>query len=321
MKKLQFLLLLFSLPVCLNAQAPGESVKPTTTDGHPALLFPHIHNSIALHCCDQGNVWVDVVDQPQPAGAGTEMQYTLMERSGTDSEPVYEFHLWAFIGYGPGPGLLMVSKDKVRWQFTRKHDEKHQFDLPLSEIIVRGDHKVTVSVVVGKYRYIFIGLNHAREGTEPITSDNMVMPSSLMADFLYLVLTNFPAAEEEFWRLHGEALSPAAMATFHEQAATWRVLAVKPELPEEVRKQRVLAESYLREKDFNGAIQHYELGVKACVLWPEGWFNLALLYAETGEYAAAAASIKNYLELMPNSPDAPAARDKIVIWEDKAGKQ
>jgi predicted TPR repeat methyltransferase len=94
-------------------------------------------------------------------------------------------------------------------------------------------------------------------------------------------------------------------------------------LPEEARKQRLLAESYLREKDFKGSIEHYELGVKACATWPEGWFNLALLYGETSEYALAADRMKHYLELMPNSPDAAAARDKIVIWEDKAanGKQ
>ena len=50
---------------------------------------------------------------------------------------------------------------------------------------------------------------------------------------------------------------------------------------------------------------------------------MALLYGETSEYALAADRMKHYLELMPNSPDAAAARDKIVIWEDKAanGKQ
>jgi tetratricopeptide (TPR) repeat protein len=109
-------------------------------------------------------------------------------------------------------------------------------------------------------------------------------------------------------------------SSFQQIASEWRVLAVKPELPEEVRKQRILAESYLREKDFNGSIQHYELGVRACATWPEGWFNLALLYAEAGEFALAADSMKHYLELMPNSPDAAAARDKVVIWEDKASK-
>jgi hypothetical protein len=318
MKILSSVLILLLFPVWLRAQAYNESVKPTTANGHPALLFPRIQNSVALRCCDQGNVTVEVVDQP--ASVGTDLQYTLVERSGTDSQPVYEFHLWAFVGNGPGPGLLVVSKDKVKWLFTRKQDEKRQFDLPLSEISVRGDHRVTVIAVVGKSKYIFIGLNNAREATGPISSDNLVMPSSRMADFLYLALTNYPAAEEEFWRLHGDALPPAAMATFREQATAWRALSVKPELPEETRKQRMLAESYLRDKDFKGSIEHYRLAVRADATWPEGWFNLAALYAETGEYASAVASMKNYLELMPNSSDAAAARDKIVVWEDKAAQ-
>jgi tetratricopeptide (TPR) repeat protein len=115
--------------------------------------------------------------------------------------------------------------------------------------------------------------------------------------------------------------NPAAnWASFQKEAAQWRALSARPELPEEVRKQRTLAESYLRDKDFNGAIEHYELGVKSCSTWPEGWYNLALLYGETHDYAEAADSMKHYLELMPNSPDAQAARDKIVIWEDRAGK-
>jgi hypothetical protein len=109
--------------------------------------------------------------------------------------------------------------------------------------------------------------------------------------------------------------------SFQKTASEWRALAFKPKLPEETRKQSLLAESYLREKNFNGSIEHYELGVKACPTWPEGWFNLALLYGETGEYALAADRMKHYLELMPNSPDAAAARDNIVIWEDKAGKK
>jgi hypothetical protein len=112
-----------------------------------------------------------------------------------------------------------------------------------------------------------------------------------------------------------------AFQGFQKQAAAWRALAAKPELPEDARKQRTLAESYLREKDFKGAIQHYESGVDLCPTWPEGWYNLALLYGETEEFAKASDRMKHYLELMPNSPDTQAAKDKIVIWEDKEANQ
>jgi hypothetical protein len=31
--------------------------------------------------------------------------------------------------------------------------------------------------------------------------------------------------------------------------------------------------------------------------------------------------MQNYLELLPNAPDAHAARDQITIWQYKAGQQ
>jgi TPR repeat protein len=107
---------------------------------------------------------------------------------------------------------------------------------------------------------------------------------------------------------------------FRQQAAAWRALAVKPELPGDCRKQGVMAESYLPAKEYKGAIRQYELGVEACPTWPEAWFNLAALYAETGEFAHAADQMKHYLELMPDAPDASAARDQIILWESKASQ-
>jgi len=128
--------------------------------------------------------------------------------------------------------------------------------------------------------------------------------------------------QAEYWKKkHDDSLTREAadeLARFHQQAVAWRTLTVKPEMSEAARKQRVLAESYLREKDFKGAIEHYEAGVQEFSSWPEGWFNLALLYGETGDYAKAANRMNHYLELAPDSPDAASARDKVVIWEDKA---
>ena len=52
-------------------------------------------------------------------------------------------------------------------------------------------------------------------------------------------------------------------------------------------------------------------------MWPNGYFNLALLLAEENRYAEAILNMKKYLELMPNAPDARKAHDKIYIWEEK----
>ena len=52
--------------------------------------------------------------------------------------------------------------------------------------------------------------------------------------------------------------------------------------------------------------------------WAAGWFNAALLYGEFGEYEYAADRMKRYLLLVPDAPDAKAAREKMIVWEEKA---
>jgi predicted TPR repeat methyltransferase len=51
--------------------------------------------------------------------------------------------------------------------------------------------------------------------------------------------------------------------------------------------------------------------------WPEGQFNLAFLCGETGDYGCAVEHMQDYLELVPDAPDAQAAKDKLIIWKDK----
>ena len=63
---------------------------------------------------------------------------------------------------------------------------------------------------------------------------------------------------------------------------------------------------------------HYEAGLEENPIWPEGWFNAALLYESLGDFASAAERMKNYLILLPDSPEAAAAKAKIIVWEDKA---
>ncbi len=49
----------------------------------------------------------------------------------------------------------------------------------------------------------------------------------------------------------------------------------------------------------------------------EGQFNLATLCGEAKHYQCAVQHMKEYLELTPDSPDAQAAKDSIIIWKDK----
>lgn len=92
----------------------------------------------------------------------------------------------------------------------------------------------------------------------------------------------------------------------------------RPVAPDGWDRHRILAEQGIKEKNFAAALINYEAGVAAYPLWSQGWFNAALLYAEFQEYGSAANRMKHYLLLVPDAPDAKAAREKTIIWEDKA---
>jgi tetratricopeptide (TPR) repeat protein len=110
----------------------------------------------------------------------------------------------------------------------------------------------------------------------------------------------------------------AALRDFPQAAAAWRALSSRPPISEAVRAQRLLAENAFNDKKLDEALYHYERSVEIDPLWPEGRFNAALVAAELQFYDEAAEQMRAYLELVPNAPEAQAARDNIVIWQDKA---
>lgn len=114
-----------------------------------------------------------------------------------------------------------------------------------------------------------------------------------------------------------DALDSEKQERFQEQAKAWRESPTKPDMPEEARRHKVLAENAFKEKDFNKASAEYSAALDLFPCWPEGQFNLALVSGETKGYRNAIHHMKCYLELVPDAPDAQAARDKIFIWEDK----
>ena len=102
------------------------------------------------------------------------------------------------------------------------------------------------------------------------------------------------------------------------EAKAWSELKQKPPLPEIVNRERVLAENSLAEKNLFAAWLHYGKGLAAYPFWPEGWYNNALIAKELQLWGYAALEMKQYLLLAPNASDAQAARDQIIIWEEKA---
>lgn len=104
---------------------------------------------------------------------------------------------------------------------------------------------------------------------------------------------------------------------FAKLAAEWRANPSRA-LSAGGEKHRILAENAFREKDVERALAHFEDALESDPTWADGNFNLALLYGEMKEYALAARYMKRYLLLVPDSKDAKAANEKIIIWEDKA---
>ena len=117
-----------------------------------------------------------------------------------------------------------------------------------------------------------------------------------------------------------EAMAAAKFEDFKLKAAAWRRLATKPEMPEEAHRHQVLAEHAFQSKDVGKAILEYGAALQVFPCWPEGHYNLAMLAAESGGrpgYDIAVHQMKEYLELVPEASDARAAKDSIIIWEDK----
>lgn len=92
-----------------------------------------------------------------------------------------------------------------------------------------------------------------------------------------------------------------------------------PAMPEEAREHQVLADNAYRESDFDKAIGEYTAAVGAYPCWPQGWRQRGQLQGQGHYYMGAYNSLRHYLYLAPDAPDAAALRDQLIIWRDKAG--
>jgi tetratricopeptide (TPR) repeat protein len=114
-----------------------------------------------------------------------------------------------------------------------------------------------------------------------------------------------------------QAQQESSWQQFREQAKSWREVNPKPAMPEAAREHQVLAEYAFKEKDTDKAINEYTAALAVDPCWPEGQFNLATMAGEKRLYAIAVLHMKEYLELVPDAPDAQSAKDSIIVWRDK----
>jgi tetratricopeptide (TPR) repeat protein len=118
-------------------------------------------------------------------------------------------------------------------------------------------------------------------------------------------------------REHLKAEDDAAMEQFVPHATAWRAANPKPQMAENAREHQVLAEYAFKNRETEKAIKEYKAAVAIFPTWPEGQFNLATLAGEQKDYDTAILHMKQYLELVPDSPDAQNAKDSIIVWKDR----
>ena len=109
----------------------------------------------------------------------------------------------------------------------------------------------------------------------------------------------------------------ASVQQFLSQARAWREASPKPQMPEAAREHQVLAEYAFKQRETDKAIREYQSALDVFPTWPEGQFNLATLAGEQKGYGYAILHMKEYLELVPDSPDTQAGKDSVIIWKDK----
>jgi hypothetical protein len=114
-------------------------------------------------------------------------------------------------------------------------------------------------------------------------------------------------------------LPPEHEPSFVAAVAPFQAGQLGPEVPESVRARKVAAEVAVRERNLWRAVEEFEAGLAIAPWWPQGIYNVALVYAELGIYPRAIGYMRRYLTLLPQAPNARQAQDKIYEWQAKGG--
>ncbi len=181
-----------------------------------------------------------------------------------------------------------------------------------------------------------------RDMSDPYVSEKSMWTRNLNSDERYYMETDgvgsgrgimytFVREQDEVARRCADALyvlrrgippeSSQAVDEFRLTVEKFRAAGAAPEFPEEARRARIQAESALREKRTEDAVDRYEEALKIAPWWPEGRFNRALVLGDLDRYTEAIREMKKYLALVPDAPNARAAQDKIYEWEDKVSRK
>ncbi len=218
---------------------------------------------------------------------------------------------------------ITISSDKITWDqvypklFWACTSGFRSMDPHVEKSHVYGTFNVLPCEAAPWYHGCIKQVQHGGSRNSGDTSATDTFWSSLKRDEAVSLAKAFYVLKRytEGYKPEDEALS---FADFQKKAKLWRALTVKPALPEDVQRCRIMAEDAFKNKDFEKAVMYYEKGLAIEPLWPQGHFNAAMLDGELNRYATAALHMKRYLELVPNAKNATTAREKMYLWEGKA---
>jgi tetratricopeptide (TPR) repeat protein len=213
---------------------------------------------------------------------------------------------WVEQGLAWGHKNIKVSDQYVLWT---SEDGKYNFGIALARLAwIRFSNETENRYVMARVTWQDYAHDNPEYVQRPYYRGGETKDEKLKAAMEFL------AAEA---RQQVKAQLDSQLDGFKAQAKSWREASVKPAMPEAAREHQVLAEYAFKEKDTDKAIKEYSSALDIFPTWPEGQFNLATLAGEKKFYETAIFHMKEYLELVPESPDAQAAKDSVIIWKDK----
>jgi hypothetical protein len=198
-------------------------------------------------------------------------------------------------------------------RFRLKHAKEHEVSFEYKDFSA-----VEATFSFGNKKYPIINFKPAIQKGNGMTIDGLVPDDRLAQGLNKLVSDAHAGYPYECHSAPTPADAAKELADFQQKAAAWRALNPKPPVSDEVTKKRLLAEDAVEQKNFDAAAGYYRAGVTLDPTWAPGWFNAALINAELKNYADAAFDMKHYLILLPDAPDAAAAKEKVLLWEAKA---
>jgi tetratricopeptide (TPR) repeat protein len=93
-------------------------------------------------------------------------------------------------------------------------------------------------------------------------------------------------------------------------------------IPEEARRYMARGQAAVEmaksPEEYDSAIKQFQKAAELAPAWPEPHYNLALLQEKKGKLKEAAASLREYLRLAPDAPDAAKLQEQIYKLEYKA---